>query len=180
MSAAEQLDRIWKEAWRPPDRQPVWQWAEQHVRSIPYSPMPGRFRVANSPMIQEVMEAIVAQLRTCLINFFTMSGVSCGDVRRITVQPSKVAVRYFSASAIKPLGEVWRPRHQTPPSISKIVRLGMCAKSAFHRRVGWKRYSCSNSGPSWSCQSCKKRFSRGELMRSNRSYLYATGGILRL
>ena len=59
MSAAEKLDRIWREAWRPPDRQPVWKWAEEHVRSIPYSPMPGRFRIENSPMIREVMEAIV-------------------------------------------------------------------------------------------------------------------------
>lgn len=59
MSAAEKLDRIWREAWRPPDRQPVWRWAEEHVRSIPYSPMPGRFRVENSPIIREVMEAIV-------------------------------------------------------------------------------------------------------------------------
>jgi len=54
-----QTDSIWREAWRPPDRQPVWQWAEQHIASIPYSPMPGRFRIENSPQIQEVLEAIV-------------------------------------------------------------------------------------------------------------------------
>ena len=60
MSVNEQLLNIWQEAWRPPDRQPVWQWAEEHIRSIPYSPMPGRFRIANSRMIQEVMDAIVA------------------------------------------------------------------------------------------------------------------------
>ena len=59
MSVNEQLLNIWQEAWRPPDRQPVWQWAEEHIRSIPYSPMPGRFRIANSRMIQEVMDAIV-------------------------------------------------------------------------------------------------------------------------
>jgi len=54
-----QLDSIWREAWRPPDRQPVWQWAEAHIASIPYSPMPGRFRVENSPQIRDVLEAIV-------------------------------------------------------------------------------------------------------------------------
>ncbi len=55
-----QLESIWREAWRPPDRSPVWAWAEEHIRSIPYSPMPGRFRIENSPMIREVMEAIVS------------------------------------------------------------------------------------------------------------------------
>ncbi len=55
-----QLEAIWKEAWRPPDRSPVWAWAEEHIRSIPYSPMPGRFRIENSPMIRDVMEAIVS------------------------------------------------------------------------------------------------------------------------
>lgn len=55
----EKLISIWREAWRPPDRQPVWQWAEEHIHSIPYSPMPGRFRIENSFMIREVMEAIV-------------------------------------------------------------------------------------------------------------------------
>lgn len=53
------LDDIWRDAWRPPDRSPPWAWAEQHIESIPYSPMPGRFRVENSPQIREVLEAIV-------------------------------------------------------------------------------------------------------------------------
>lgn len=59
MSDTEQLEKIWQEAWRPPDRRPVWEWAEEHVRAIPYSPLPGRFRIANSPMLREVMDAIV-------------------------------------------------------------------------------------------------------------------------
>jgi phage terminase large subunit GpA-like protein len=60
MEAADaQLTQIWREAWRPPDRQPAWQWAEAHIRSIPYSPMPGRFRVENSPQIREVLDAVV-------------------------------------------------------------------------------------------------------------------------
>ena len=59
MSDTEQLEKIWQEAWRPPDLRPVWEWAEEHVRAIPYSPLPGRFRIANSPMLREVMDAIV-------------------------------------------------------------------------------------------------------------------------
>ena len=34
-------------------------WAEEHIENIPYSPIPGRFRVANSPMLAEVMQEMV-------------------------------------------------------------------------------------------------------------------------
>lgn len=54
-----ELNAIWREAWRPPDRRPPWQWCEEHIGAIPYSPMPGRFRSDNSPWVREVMEAIV-------------------------------------------------------------------------------------------------------------------------
>lgn len=59
MSDTERLESIWMEAWRPPDRRPVWQWAEENIHAIPYSPVPGRFRIANSPMLAEVMQEIV-------------------------------------------------------------------------------------------------------------------------
>ena len=55
----EKLGRIWRNAWRPPDRRPPWAWCEEHVGSIPYSPIPGRFRSANSPWMREPMEALV-------------------------------------------------------------------------------------------------------------------------
>lgn len=55
----KELNAIWREAWRPPDRRPPWQWCEEHIGAIPYSPMPGRFRSDNSPWVREVMEAIV-------------------------------------------------------------------------------------------------------------------------
>lgn len=54
-----QLQQIWREAWRPPDRRPPWAWAEQHIGSIPYSPIPGRFRSDNSPQIREPLEALI-------------------------------------------------------------------------------------------------------------------------
>ena len=38
------------EAVRPPDRRPPWQWAEENIAAIPYSPVPGRFRSDNSPL----------------------------------------------------------------------------------------------------------------------------------
>jgi phage terminase large subunit GpA-like protein len=55
----KELTAIWRDAWRPPDRRPPWQWCEEHIGAIPYSPMPGRFRSDNSPWVREVMEAIV-------------------------------------------------------------------------------------------------------------------------
>lgn len=55
----EYLENLWREAWTPPDRKEVWQWAEEHIENIPYSPIPGRFRVDNSPMLREVMQEIV-------------------------------------------------------------------------------------------------------------------------
>ena len=59
MNGAERLEAIWREAWRPPDKAPPWQWAERHINAIPYSPVPGRFRSENSPWIREVMETMV-------------------------------------------------------------------------------------------------------------------------
>ena len=57
--ARKKLERIWRDAWRPPDRRPPWAWCEDHITSIPYSPIPGRFRSANSPWMREPMEALV-------------------------------------------------------------------------------------------------------------------------
>ena len=53
------LQQIWREAWKPPDRRPPWAWCEEHITSIPYSPVPGRFRSDNSPWMREPMEALV-------------------------------------------------------------------------------------------------------------------------
>lgn len=57
----EPLDfsELWRRVWAPPDRRPIWQWAEQHVLAIPYSPNPGAFRIANSPHLLEVFDAII-------------------------------------------------------------------------------------------------------------------------
>ena len=53
------LRDILKDAWTPADRREPWRWCEDHIKSIPYSPLPGAFRSENSPWIREVMEAIV-------------------------------------------------------------------------------------------------------------------------
>jgi phage terminase large subunit GpA-like protein len=53
------IDEIWKRVWRVPDRRPPWQWCEDHISAIPYSPTPGRFRSEHSPWLREVMEALV-------------------------------------------------------------------------------------------------------------------------
>jgi len=56
---ANKLDNIWRNVWRPPDRRPPWAWAEEHIASIPYSPVPGRFRSDHSPWLREPLEALV-------------------------------------------------------------------------------------------------------------------------
>lgn len=43
--------------WRLPERIPPWKWCEENVKNIPYSPIPGHFKSANSPWVREVMEA---------------------------------------------------------------------------------------------------------------------------
>ena len=53
------LSSILRDAWTPADRREPWRWCEEHIKSIPFSPMPGSFRSENSPWIREVMEAIV-------------------------------------------------------------------------------------------------------------------------
>ncbi|MGF1453573.1 MAG: terminase gpA endonuclease subunit [Opitutales bacterium] len=53
------LRSIFAAAWRPPDRRAPWRWAEEHVETIPYSPIPGRFRSDNSPWLKPVMEAMI-------------------------------------------------------------------------------------------------------------------------
>lgn len=53
------LDHLWREAWTPPEVCAPWEWAERHIPSIPYSPVPGRFRIENSPQIREPLNAII-------------------------------------------------------------------------------------------------------------------------
>lgn len=44
--------------WSLPERIPPWKWCEENVKNIPYSPIPGHFKSANSPWVREVMEAM--------------------------------------------------------------------------------------------------------------------------
>lgn len=44
--------------WRLPERIPPWEWCEENVKNIPYSPIPGHFKSANSPWVRGVMEAM--------------------------------------------------------------------------------------------------------------------------
>ena len=44
--------------WRLPERIPPWKWCEENVKNIPYSPILGHFKSANSPWVREVMEAM--------------------------------------------------------------------------------------------------------------------------
>lgn len=69
------LEKIWAKSWLLPDRRPPWQWLEDHVNAISYSPIPGSFRTDNSPWIREPLEelanpetsliSIVASIQAC-------------------------------------------------------------------------------------------------------------------
>jgi len=50
---------MWRDAWSPPDRRSPWEWAEDNVLAIPYSPIPSRFRSDNSPWIRKPLDALV-------------------------------------------------------------------------------------------------------------------------
>ena len=79
------LVSVWREAWRPPDRRPPWAWAEQHIGSIAYSPIPGRFRSDNSPQIREPLEALIdPRVRLVFIIAAIQSGkTSVGELFRV-------------------------------------------------------------------------------------------------
>jgi hypothetical protein len=72
MTGAEHFDPLamlrdaWRASWRPRDKRAPWQWAETHVKSIPYSPIPGRFRSEHSPWIRVPMEAAVDPGTPCV------------------------------------------------------------------------------------------------------------------
>ena len=52
------LDEILRSGHVITDRRPPWQWCEDYVESIPYSPVPGGFQSVNSPWIREPLEAL--------------------------------------------------------------------------------------------------------------------------
>lgn len=78
---------MWSRICAPPDRRPIWEWAEEHIKAIPYSPNPGAFRIENSPQIKEVFEAITDP-RTRLVSIIA------------AVQASKTTVSEISLSYI--------------------------------------------------------------------------------
>ena len=61
-SAKSPLERVRDalfSAWNPPETLTPAKWCERHIAEIPYSPIPGAFRLENAPMMRAVMEAIV-------------------------------------------------------------------------------------------------------------------------
>ena len=52
------IEELWRESWKPPDRRSAWEWGEEHVTRIPYSPIPGKFRSDNSPWIRKPLESL--------------------------------------------------------------------------------------------------------------------------
>lgn len=52
------LGEIFSKSWKLPDRISPWKWCENNIKNIPYSPIPGNFKSANSPWVREVMETM--------------------------------------------------------------------------------------------------------------------------
>jgi phage terminase large subunit GpA-like protein len=82
MTTKDKLKKIWRDAWRPPDRRPPWAWCEDNINSIPYSPIPGRFRSANSPWMRAPMEALAdSRIRlVCLVAAIQSGKTSVGEL----------------------------------------------------------------------------------------------------
>ncbi|MGN6556359.1 MAG: phage terminase large subunit family protein, partial [Verrucomicrobiota bacterium] len=51
------VERAAMAAWKEQDIRQPWEWAEDHVEVDNTSPMPGKWRSANSPWVKEFMEA---------------------------------------------------------------------------------------------------------------------------
>lgn len=62
----ESLREIFSEITFPPETISPVEWCEKHVEEIPYSPIPGRFRSENTPMIRDVMDAIASPMVRCV------------------------------------------------------------------------------------------------------------------
>ena len=84
------LDSIWRDAWRPPDRSAPWLWAQQNIEQIPYSPVPGRFRIENSPHIRDVLEAMVdPEIKTvCVIAAVQASKTLASEIALCYIIPN--------------------------------------------------------------------------------------------
>lgn len=54
----QELAPLISPSWKLPERIPPWKWCEENIKNIPYSPIPGHFKSANSPWVREVMEAM--------------------------------------------------------------------------------------------------------------------------
>ncbi len=80
--------------WKPGEKTSPAQWAEQNIREIPYSPIPGPFRAENSPMIRDVMDEILnPRSRLVCISACIQSGK--------TLAP-EIALAYIIANAPGP------------------------------------------------------------------------------
>lgn len=112
MPETEYLEDLWREAWTPPDRKEVWKWAEEHIENIPYSPIPGRFRVANSPMLAEVMQEMVNP-RTRVVSIIaavqssksTAIEIARATSSRICLAPHSGWIRTMTMPETKPKGD---------------------------------------------------------------------------
>jgi phage terminase large subunit GpA-like protein len=58
MTDADKLLKIWRESWEPPARESAPDWCQKHINEIPYSPIPGGFKIENGLHMRQPMEAV--------------------------------------------------------------------------------------------------------------------------
>lgn len=70
-----QILEFFSGGWMPADKRGAVEWCEDYVMEIPFSPIPGRFRCENTPMLREIIEAITSpRVRTVSVVAAVQSG----------------------------------------------------------------------------------------------------------
>lgn len=73
--SSEKILSAFLRGFRPPEKLAPADWCEKHVEEIPYSPIPGPFRAVNSPMVRDVMDAILnPRIRSVCVSACIQSG----------------------------------------------------------------------------------------------------------
>lgn len=69
------LRALLRKAFARRERPSIVEWAEKNITDVPYSPIPGRFRIYNSPFLRPVMETIISRsVRKVVISACVQSG----------------------------------------------------------------------------------------------------------
>lgn len=82
---------------RVPDRRPIWEWANKHIKFPPGSPFPGAFRIENAPWLKRVFEA----WKDPKVRRITITGVPQESGKTVAAQ---VAMLWQTSEDAAPIG----------------------------------------------------------------------------